>query len=52
MLTTVQTILLAALLVVLMAGMGASLTMNDFRECSGAHADRWSGCSRSTGGCR
>ncbi len=32
MLTTVQTILLAALLVVLMAGMGASLTMNDFRE--------------------
>lgn len=32
MLTTVQTILLAALLVVLMAGMGASLTMNDFHE--------------------
>jgi len=32
MLTTLQTILLAALLVVLMAGMGASLTMEDFRE--------------------
>lgn len=32
MLTTLQTILLAALLVVLMTGMGASLTMNDFRE--------------------
>lgn len=32
MLTTLQTTLLAALLVVLMTGMGASLTMNDFRE--------------------
>jgi BASS family bile acid:Na+ symporter len=32
MLTTLQTILLAALLVVLMAGMGASLTGDDFRE--------------------
>jgi BASS family bile acid:Na+ symporter len=32
MLTPLQTILLAALLVVLMAGMGASLTVADFRE--------------------
>lgn len=32
MLTQLQTILLAALLVVLMAGMGASLTLEDFRE--------------------
>ena len=32
MLTQLQTILLAALLVVLMAGMGASLTVEDFRE--------------------
>lgn len=32
MLTTLQTLLLAALLVVLMAGMGASLTREDFRE--------------------
>ena len=32
MLTQLQTILLAALLVILMAGMGASLTLGDFRE--------------------
>ncbi|HEY0133885.1 MAG TPA: bile acid:sodium symporter, partial [Nannocystis sp.] len=32
MLTTLQTILLGALLVILMAGMGASLTVADFRE--------------------
>ena len=32
MLTQLQTILLALLLVVLMAGMGASLTVEDFRE--------------------